>query len=145
MEITKSDLKQKQSIIRHRQNIFQKYCNQVKVLFFPCKALRAESVRLTLSPPAVKTQCLSQCQAFQCHVRSSHTLDNWILNNFLSTKSIFKQFSVCFSTHSMLFASVCNINTPGQQVRQANHFSFPCQVEFRCRLFATSAEKGLTL
>jgi hypothetical protein len=43
---------------------------------------------LTLSPPAVKTQCLSQCQAFQCLVRSSHTLVNWILNNFWSTESI---------------------------------------------------------
>jgi hypothetical protein len=49
---------------------------------------------LTLSPPAVKTQCLSQCQAFQRLVRSSHTLVNWILNNFRSTESIFNHFSV---------------------------------------------------
>jgi hypothetical protein len=60
----------------------------------------------------VKTQCLSQCQAFQRLVWSSHTLVNWILNNFWSTKSIFNL--VCFWKHSMLFASVCNINTPGQ-------------------------------
>jgi hypothetical protein len=56
----------------------------------------------------------------------------------------------------MLFASVCNINTPGQlkshQIRQANHFSLPCQVE-KCdfgavpssHLFATLAVKGLKL
>jgi hypothetical protein len=37
---------------------------------------------LTLSPPAVKTQCLSQCQAFQRLVRSSHTLVNWIWITF---------------------------------------------------------------
>jgi hypothetical protein len=40
---------------------------------------------LTLSPPAVKTQWLSQCQAFQRLVRSSHTLVNWtfdLLNQF---------------------------------------------------------------
>jgi hypothetical protein len=35
---------------------------------------------LTLSPSAVKTQCLSQCQTFLHLVRSSHTLVNWILN-----------------------------------------------------------------
>jgi hypothetical protein len=41
---------------------------------------------LPLLPPAVKTQCLSQCQAFQRLVRSSHTLVNWILCNFWSTE-----------------------------------------------------------
>jgi hypothetical protein len=50
----------------------------------------------------------------------------------------------------MLFASVCNINTPGQlkshHVRQANHFSLPCQsAEPRSRIIATSAVKGLMI
>jgi hypothetical protein len=34
MEKAKSDLSQKRSIIRHQQNIFQKYCNRVKVRAF---------------------------------------------------------------------------------------------------------------
>jgi hypothetical protein len=65
---------------------------------------------LTLSPPAVKTQWLSQCQAFQRLVRSSHTLVNW-------TFDLPNQFSIslaCSWKHCMLFASVCNINTLGQ-------------------------------
>jgi hypothetical protein len=65
---------------------------------------------LTLSPPAVKTQWLSQCQAFQSLVRSSHTLVNW-------TFDLLNQFAIslaCFWKHWMLFASVCNINTLGQ-------------------------------
>jgi hypothetical protein len=53
---------------------------------------------LTLSPQAVKTQCLSQCQAFQRLVRSSHSLVNWILKNFWSAESIFNQFSVFLKT-----------------------------------------------
>jgi hypothetical protein len=69
---------------------------------------------LTLSPPAVKTQSLSQCQAFQRLLRSSHTLVNEILNNFRSTELIFNQFSVFFFKHLTLFASVCNINITGQ-------------------------------
>jgi hypothetical protein len=65
---------------------------------------------LTLSPPAVKTQWLSQCQAFQRLVRSSHTLVNW-------TFDILNQFSTslaCFWKHWMLFASVCYKNIIGQ-------------------------------
>jgi hypothetical protein len=65
---------------------------------------------LTLSPPAVKTQWLFQCQAFQHLVRSSHTLVNW-------TFDLLNQFSISsayFWKHWMLFASVCNINTLGQ-------------------------------
>jgi hypothetical protein len=68
--------------------------------------------RLTLSPPAVKSQCLFQCQAFQRLVRSSHTLGNCILITF----DLLNRFSislVCFWKHRMLFASVCHINTPG--------------------------------
>jgi hypothetical protein len=64
----------------------------------------------TFSPPAVKTQWLSQCQAFQRLVRSSHTLVNW-------TFDLLNRFSIslaCFWKHWLLFTSVCNINTPGQ-------------------------------
>jgi hypothetical protein len=65
---------------------------------------------LTLSPPAVKTQWLSQCQAFQRLVRSSNSLVNW-------TFDLLNQLSIslaCFWKHWMLFASVCNVNTLGQ-------------------------------
>jgi hypothetical protein len=65
---------------------------------------------LTLSPPAVKTQWVSQCQAFQHLVRSSHTLVNWIFD-------LLNRFSIslaCFWKLWTLFASVCNINTLGQ-------------------------------
>jgi hypothetical protein len=57
---------------------------------------------LTLSLPAVKTQWLSQCQAFRRLVRSSHTVVNWILNNFWSTESIFNQFSEFLKTLNAL-------------------------------------------
>jgi hypothetical protein len=69
-----------------------------------CNILLFNNIRraLTLSPPAVKTQCLSQCQAFQRFVRSSHTLVNWILNNFWSTESILNQFSVFLKTSNAL-------------------------------------------
>jgi hypothetical protein len=53
--------------------------SKVKALGYTCTYT---SKCLTLSPPAVKTQCLSQCQAFQRLVTSSHTLVNGILNNF---------------------------------------------------------------
>jgi hypothetical protein len=48
--------------------------------------------------------------------------------NFWSTESIFSL--VCFRKHRLLFASVCNINTPGQWKeslgqRSYNHFNFP--------------------
>jgi hypothetical protein len=50
-----------------------------------------------------KTHCLSQCQAIQRLVRSSHTLVKWILNNFWSTESIFNWFSVFLKTWNVIF------------------------------------------
>jgi hypothetical protein len=98
----------------------------------------------------VKTQWLSQCQAFQHLVRSSHTLVNW-------TFDLLNRFSIslaCFWKHWMLFASVCNINTPGQwkesldQTSQSlcsSFWSHKCDfgAEPRSRIIATSAVKGL--
>jgi hypothetical protein len=43
------------------------FCSNFPRTFYFC---------LTLSPPDVKTQGFSQCQAFQRRVRSSHTLVN---------------------------------------------------------------------
>jgi hypothetical protein len=48
----------------------------------------AKSHQLTLSPPAVKTQWLSQCQAFQRLVRSSHTLANWTFDHWIDFQSV---------------------------------------------------------
>jgi hypothetical protein len=89
----------------------------------------------TLSPPAVKTQWLSQCQAFQRLVRNSHTLVNWtfdLLNRFsISLASFWK--------HWILFASVCNINTPGQWKESLGQTSQSLFSSFSGRTNATSA------
>jgi hypothetical protein len=118
---------------------------------FPGGSTCMQRLGLTLSPPAVKTQWLSQCQAFQRLVRSSHTLVNWtfdLLNRFLISL-------VCFWKHWMLFVSVCNLNTPGQwkeslgQTSQSLCSSFSGRrnatgAEPRSRIIATSAVKGLS-
>jgi hypothetical protein len=54
----------------------------------------------------VKPQCLSQCQAFQRLVRSSHTLGNWILNNCLSIEPIFNLFFFFVKTLNALSLAV---------------------------------------
>jgi hypothetical protein len=54
--------------------------------------------KLTFSPPAVKTQWVSQCQAFQRLVKSSHTLVNKtfdLLNRFSISLAIFDNIE-CF-------------------------------------------------
>jgi hypothetical protein len=78
------------------------YFSLLTFLFLECLQPFAS---LTLSPPAVKTQRVSQCQAFKSLVRSSHTLVNWtfdILNRFSIS------YLACFWKHWMLFASVCS-------------------------------------
>jgi hypothetical protein len=83
------------------QGLFETLSNCLKLYLY---------VYLTLSPPAVKMEWLSQCQAFQRFVRSSHTLVSW-------TFDLLNPFSIslaCVWKYWMLFASVCNINTPGQ-------------------------------
>jgi hypothetical protein len=90
---------------------------------------------LTLSPPAVKTQWLLQCQAFQRLVRSSHTLVNWtfdLLNRFWISLA-------CFWKHWILFASVCNINTSGQWKESLGQTSLWLCSSFSGRTNATSA------
>jgi hypothetical protein len=125
---------------------------KVKYLFLPL--IMHSTFADTLSPPAVKTQWLSQCHAFQRLVRSSHTLVNWtfdLLNRFSnSLASLWK--------HWMLFTSVCNTNTSGQwkesigQTSQSLCSSFSGRISHKCdfgaeprsRIIATSAVKGLT-
>jgi hypothetical protein len=112
------------------------------------------STQLTLSPPVVKTQCLSQCHSFQRLVRSSHTLVNWILNTFWSTESIFNQFSVFLKTLNAL--CVCLQYKHPRSIKRVIRSDKPITSFFpvksqkcdfgaepRCRLFATSAGKGL--
>jgi hypothetical protein len=112
--------------------------------------------RLTLSPPAVKSQFLSQCQAFQRFVRSSHILVNWIVNNFWSTQSIFNQFSVFLKTLNVL--CVClQYKHPRSKIRVIRSdkpvtWVFPVKsqkcdfgAEPRCRLIVTSTGQGLNL
>jgi hypothetical protein len=109
---------------------------------------------LTLQPPAVKTQCLSQCQAFQRLVRSSHTLFNWILNNFWSTTSIFNQFSVFLKIlnalcvclqykHPRSIKRVIRSDKPLASVFLVKSQKCDFGAEPRFSLFATSAGKGL--
>jgi hypothetical protein len=90
---------------------------------------------LTLSPPAVKTQWLSQCQAFQYLVRSSHTLVS-------RTLDLLNRFSItlaCFWKHWMLFASDCNISTLGQWKESLGQTSQSLCSSFSGRTNATSA------
>jgi hypothetical protein len=97
-------------------------------------------------------QRLSQCQAFQRLVRSSHTLVNW-------TFDLLNRFSIslaCLWKHWMLFASVRNINTTGQwkeslgQTSQSLCSSFSGRtnatsaLSLRSRIITTSAVKGLS-
>jgi hypothetical protein len=76
------------------------------------------SFYLTLSPAAVKTQCLSQCQTSQCLVRNSHTLVNWILNKFWSTESIFNQLGVFLKTLNAL--CVCLQNKYPRSIKKSH-------------------------
>jgi hypothetical protein len=92
-------------------------------------------VCLTLSPPAVKTQWLSQCQTFQHLVRSSHTLVNWTFD-LLNRLSI---SLACFWKHWMLFVSVCIINTPGQWKESLGQTSQSLCSSFSGRTNVTSA------
>jgi hypothetical protein len=111
---------------------------------------------LTLPPPAVKTQWLYQCQTFQRLVRSSHTLVKYILNNFWSNKLIFNQFSVFLKTLTALcvflqYKHPRSIKKSlGQTSQSLMTLVFPVKLQKcdfgakpRCRLFATSAGKGL--
>jgi hypothetical protein len=94
-----------------------------------------EKPGLTLSPPAVKTQWFSQCQAFQRLVRSSHTLVNW-------TFDLLNRFSIslaCFWKHWMLFAFVCDINTLGQWQESLGQTSQSLCSSFSGRTNVTSA------
>jgi hypothetical protein len=97
---------------------------------------------------------VSQCQAFQQLVKSSHTLADWILNNSLSTESIFNQFSVLLKTLNAL--CVCLKYKHPRSIKRVIRSDksitsvFPVKsqkcdfgAEHRCRLFATSAGKGL--
>jgi hypothetical protein len=93
-----------------RNELKTKACSKKRELNKGEKKDQTRHAKLTLSPPAVKTQLVPQCQAFQRLVRSSHTLVN-------RTFDLLNRFSIslwCFWKHWMLFASVCNINTPGQ-------------------------------
>jgi hypothetical protein len=105
--------------------------NSKKVLVSPGKA-----TALTLSPPAVKTQWLSQCQTFHRLVRSSHTLVSW-------TFDLLNRFSIslaCFRKKKwMLFASVRNINTPGQWKESLGQTCQSLCSSFSGRTNATSA------
>jgi hypothetical protein len=99
----------------------------------PCYAATSRS--LTLSPPAVKTQWLSQCQAFQRLVRSSHTIVN-------ITFDLLNRFSIslaCFWKHWMLFTFVCNINPLGQWKESLGQTSQSLCSSFSGRTHATSA------
>jgi hypothetical protein len=109
---------------------------------------------LTLSPPAVKTQHFSQCQASQHLVRSSHILVNWILNNFRSTELIFNQFSVFLKTlnalcvylqykHHRSMKRVIRSDKPITSVFPVKSQKCDFGAEPRCRLIVTSAGKGL--
>jgi hypothetical protein len=84
----------------------------------------------------VKTHWLSQCQTFQRLVRSYHTLVNW-------TFYLLNRFSIslaCFWKHWLLFASVCNINTPlGQWKESLGQTSQSLCSSFSGRTNATSA------
>jgi hypothetical protein len=104
---------------------------------------------LTLSPPAVKTQWLSQCQAFQRLVRSSHTLVNW------TPESIFNQFSVYLKTlnalcvclqykHSRSTKRVIRSDKPVTLLLLLWSHKCDFGAEPRSRIIATSAVKGLT-
>jgi hypothetical protein len=112
------------------------------------------SKTLTLSLPAVQTQWFSQYQTFQRLVRSSHTLANWILNNFWPTESIFNHFSVflktlnalCVCLHYKHPRSMKRVIRSDKQITSVFHVkSQKCDfgAEPRCRLFATSAGKEL--
>jgi hypothetical protein len=116
-----------------------------------------DTITLTISPPASceNAQCLSQCQALHRLVRSSNTLVNWILNNFWSTESIFKHLCVLLKTLNALCVclqykhpiSIKRVSRSGKPITSV----FPVKsqkmrdfgAEPRCRLFATSAGKGL--
>jgi hypothetical protein len=65
-------------------------------------SIQFNSIHLTLYPPALKTQCLSQCQTFQRLVRSSQKVLTLFLISF-----------VCFLIPEG-YASVCNLSTSGQ-------------------------------
>jgi hypothetical protein len=106
---------------------------------------------LTLSPPAVKTQWLSQCQAFQRLVRSSQYSSQL---NFWSTESIFNQFSVFLKTLNVL--CVCLQYKHPRSIKRVIRSDKPVTLllllwshkcnfgtEPRSRIIATSAVKGL--
>jgi hypothetical protein len=115
---------------------FAQYIQQIQ-LQSNClqRAYNLKVYNLTLSPPAVKTQLLSQCQAFQHLVRSFHSLVNWsfdLLNRFSISLA-------CFWKHWMLFACVCNINTLGQWKESLGQTSESLCSSFSGRTNATTA------
>jgi hypothetical protein len=116
--------------------------------------LEAKIFGLTLSPPALKTKCFSQWQAFQRLVRSSHTLVNWILNNFWFTELIFNQFRVFLKTlnalcvclqykHPRSIKRVIRSDKPITSVFPVKSKKCDFGAEPRCGFIAISAGKGL--
>jgi hypothetical protein len=105
---------------------------------------------LALSPPAVKTQWLSQCQAFQRRVRSSHTLVNWtfdLLNRFSIRLACFLKtlnaLCVCLQyKHPRSMKRVIRSDKPVTLLLL--FWSHKCDIgaEPRSRIIATSAVKG---
>jgi hypothetical protein len=108
-------------------------------------------IMVTLSPPAVKTQWLSQCQAFQHLVRSSHTLVNWtfdLLNRFSISLACFLKtlnaLCVCLQyKHPRSMKGVIRSDKPVTLLLLL--WSHKCDFGAKpwSRIIATSAVKGL--
>jgi hypothetical protein len=122
-------------------------------IFWKClKVFITSPTFKTLSLKTVKTQCLSQCQAVQRLVRSSHILIISILINVWSTESIFNQFSVFLKTWNALCVclayehprSIERVIRSAKSITSVKSQKCDFGAEPRFRLYATSAEKGLT-
>jgi hypothetical protein len=132
-----------------------------KVLVGSCARLRVRDcacvcllltvkIQLTLSPPAVKTQWLFQCQAFQRREKFPHCSQL----NFWSTELIFNQFSVFLKTLNALY--VCLQYKHPRSIKRVIRSDKPITLllllwSHKCdfgagpwsRIIATSAVKGL--
>jgi hypothetical protein len=93
---------------------------------------------------------------FTTSCQSSHTLVNGMLNNFWSTESIFNQFRVFLKTlnalcvclqckHPRSIKRFIRSDKPITSVFRVKSQKCDFGAEPRCRLFATSAGKGLKL
>jgi hypothetical protein len=98
------------------------------VFVYTCVHVKCLTLINPFTANCENAMCLSQCHALW-EVPTLKSIEMWITFDLLNRFSI---SFLCFWEQWMLFASVCNISTPGQlkshQVRQANHFSLPCQV-----------------